>query len=209
MFKRQIFKNIPSSINKNSHRDKINKIYIYYSKIKTQYNNIRNLLQKDKFNSTSEKNGMSEYQKHIRLIIITAIIITFFAVLISSYFLILYIRKRCKKKNKEVKAKNKKNKNISKSKKSIKDIMSNEIDNINHSEKNFLRRSLPVKKNQVRNSKLINFNFNNDDKITNSNEEQSNKKTPKKNNEFLEFTFRPSSNIKDNCFQVIIGEFSF
>lgn len=222
MLKNPIFKNIHTTIFKNGYWNKMNKKCIYYSETKRQYTNLRSLLQNDTFNSVSQKNETSQFQKHITLIIIISIIIACLVVIISSYFLIVYIRKRCKKKKEEEKGKNEGSKNNSNSKNSKKDITAIEMSNINSSGKNFFKKSTSIRRNKtlsfnntirlssikLKSNNKININFNNDDKIINSNQVKNNEEIPKKNNEFSEFTFRSNSDTKDNDFQEILDKIS-
>ena len=200
----------------NGYWDKIKKKCVY-PKLKPKYNHHRFMLQNDTVNSYYKKEEISDYQKHINLIIVIAIIIASLAALISSIFLIRYIYKKCKKKKEEeIEKEKEKEKNVNNSKKSKKEKMSYEMSNIFSSGKNFFRSSTPIKKNKtfsfnplmssikVRSSYKIKLNINNEDKIINNYDEPKNESTPKINNEYSEYTFRSNSDTKDNDFQEIV-----
>lgn len=179
-----------------------------YSKLNAQYN-LRNLLQNETSfnNNNNKKEEITEYQKHISLIILIAIIIASLAVFISIIFLIKFIYKRCKKKKEEVTEKgNEKDVNYSKRHKKK---MSYEMRTISSRQRNFLRSSTPMKKNKtfslnplsknyfkIKNIPKLNIDANNEDKIINNNDNEQ-KNESQKNNEYSQYTFRTNSDIKE------------
>lgn len=200
--------------------DKINNKYINSTRIKAQFYNLRNMLQNNTLNTNNEEEEeLTDFEKHIKLIIIIGIIILCLSVLISCIFLILYIRKKCLKKKEEEKEQEQdnNNKDISNSKKSRKDY---EMSNIFSSG---LRSSTPIKRNKtfslnpllssikLRSSNKIKLNLKFDDKIisniNNSNEEKNgNEEPPKIKNEYSDFTFRTNSetDTKDNDIEEVL-----
>ena len=197
--------------------DKVANKCVYYSNINSQYNNKRNLLQNDTLTTLTQKESLSDYQKHIRLIIIIAIIIGSISFLIGFIFLILYIRKKCREmKEKKEEESKEKSKDAVNSKKSKKDKMTLEMSNINSRGKSFLRGSTPIPLNRnkhlsfnplsnsikLRNSYKIKLNVNDMDKIINNNiEEEKSEDMPKINNEYSDYTFRSNTDYKDNDFE--------
>ena len=71
-----------------------------YSLLKTPYKGLRIMLENGTV-TYSKNEEMSDYKKHISLIILISIIIAGLIVLISSLFLIKFIYKKCKKKKEE------------------------------------------------------------------------------------------------------------
>lgn len=198
---------------------KINKC-IFYSSIKHQYNYFRKLFQND----ASNKEELTSYQKHIRLIIIIVVIILVVMMLVGSIFLIIYIIKKCKKKKEAKEALEANNKKIPNSKMESKDRdkMTFEMRNIFSKGNSFLRSSnpIPLKRNKTflssnpislnsvkfRSCCNIQINANNQDKIINKNiEEERTEEFPKSNNEYSNYTFRSSNNSKDSDLEEAIN----
>ena len=91
-------------ISKNRHiYKKINKCFDN-SSIKSHFDFIRNLLQNDTFSTISFKEELTDFQKHIRLLIILASVVVSISILICSVFLIKYIRKKRRNLEKETSA---------------------------------------------------------------------------------------------------------
>ena len=64
------------------------------SSIKSHFDYLRNLLQNDAFSTISFKEELTDFEKHIRLIIILDSVVASITILICSVFLIKYIRKK-------------------------------------------------------------------------------------------------------------------
>ena len=191
-----------------------------YRRLKTRYIHLRTMLENDTINTYSKNEEISDYEMHIKLIILIAIIIASLTVLVSSVFFIKFIYKKCKKKKEEEENKKKKeNEKDINSKKTRRNRMTYEMNNIYSSGKNFFRNSTPIRRNKaysfnpllssikVRSSCKIKLNVNNEDKIiTNNNDEQKKEEiTPKINNEYSQYTFCSNSEVsKDSDIKEVV-----
>lgn len=203
----------------NGYWDEKQKKCIHFSKLKAQYHNLRKMLQNETITEIYQNEGASDYQKHIKMIIIIAIIFASIGALIGSIFLILYFCKKCKKKEEEKSEKNEESKDInnhtSNSKMSRRHKKSLEMSNIfssfrNSSGKNIFRSSIPLKKSKtfsvnplmssikLKSSHKIELNKYDEDKIINNNDTQNIEEKDKKQKDYSEITFTTNSDIKEN-----------
>ena len=183
-------------ISKNLHfYKKINKC-VGNSSIKSHFEYIRNLLQNDTFSTISFKEELTDFQKHIRLLIILASVVVSISILICLMFLIKYIRKRRINLKNETSASDINSRDISNSKRGRKnkDNRAYEMRNICKDGKAFLRGSTPCSLN--RNKTFFTNPINNH--CNNIKEEESVEELSESINDYCEYTFTPASEFEDN-----------
>ena len=171
---------------KKGHWDKkVNKC-VYDSSIKSHYNYLRNLLQNDTFSRISFKEELTNFEKHIRLVIILACVIVSVFILIGSVFLIKYLKKKCKKVKEEEEVDEENNTDISNPKipRKHKDNKTYEMKNIHIDGNTFLRGSTPCPFNRTK-------TFSSNPKSTNNNKRE--ETIEEADNEYCEYTFKPNS----------------
>ena len=170
------------------------------NKIQSQYNNFRNLLENDTVSdivyshSNDENKGMSNHQKHIKIIIILVIVVASLTVIVSSIFLIMCLKKKCKKKKEEQEISKNDNSNV-KNKKLV------EMSNVFSS--HYFRRTFPIKRFKTFSCKNFSVSKNLginpiQDIMEIQHHEQDDEECPKKNNEYSDITFLSDKDIKDN-----------
>ena len=173
---------------KRGHWDKkVNKC-VYDSSIKSHYNYLRNLLQNDTFSRISFKEELTNFEKHIRLVIILACVIVSVLILIGSVFLIKYLKKKCKKmkEEEEVETDEENNTDISNPKipRKHKDNMTYEMKNIYTDRNNFLRGSNPCHFNR-------NKTFSSNPVSTNN--KKRGETIEEEDDEYCNYTFKPNT----------------
>ena len=174
---------------------KINKC-VGNSCIKSHFDYLRNLLQNDTFSKISFKEELTDFQKHIRLVIILASVVVSISILICSVFLIKCIRKKRRNLKKETSASEINSGDISNLKRGRKnkDNRAYEMRNICNGGKAFLRGSTPCPLN--RNKTFFTNPINN--QCNNIEGEETIEELSESINDYSEYSFTPVSEFKDN-----------